>query len=180
MVSTLHGGEESIVRERRCPRVTSLIKKHVMEVWGDNHTREIKIPSVIDDYNHWMLGVDKSDQFIAYYRPQLRVRRYWMAIFFHCLDIIRINAFIVYRFTLNLYVSNQPTLTHKMFLCEFISSLLGRAASKIHGRTRKAGAKSRPLLSPVSKKPRMSQNNPELPPERWNGKLEEHVVGMDP
>ena len=164
----------------RRPRVTNLNKKNVDLVWGKNHMKEIKIPSIIDDYNHWMLVVDKIDQYITYYQPQLRVQRYWMEIFFHCLDILRVHAYLVYHNMTTNDNNNLNKLTHKMFICEFISALLGRAASKIHGKTRKAGAKSGPLTSPISKKRRINQNHPELPPERLNGNRGEHVIAMDP
>jgi hypothetical protein len=78
MVSTVHTGEESIERVRRKPRPTSVNWRHLELVWGANPVREIRIPCMIDDYNHWMGGVDKADQLIAYYRPNLRCRRVWM------------------------------------------------------------------------------------------------------
>ena len=58
--------------------------------------REIKIPKVIDDYNHWMGGVDKADQLISSYRPNVRCRRVWMPMIFHAMDVLRINAYIVH------------------------------------------------------------------------------------
>ena len=33
------------------------------------------ISTLINNYNHWMLGVDLVDQLIAYYRPKIRCRR---------------------------------------------------------------------------------------------------------
>ena len=74
---------------------------------------------MIDDYNHWMLGVDKSDQLIAYYRPALRVRRYWMAMMFHGLDIIRVNSYIVHKNKMQ-----DEALTHKDYTCELIAARL--------------------------------------------------------
>ena len=71
MVSTVHDGTETIARNRRRPRATATNQNHVNRVWGRNAVKEIEIPKVIDNYNHWMLGVDKSDQYIAYYRPAI-------------------------------------------------------------------------------------------------------------
>ena len=65
------------------------------DIWGDTCEKDISIPDVIDDYNYNILGVEKSDQLIAYYRPVVRVRRYWMELMFHCLDIMRINGCII-------------------------------------------------------------------------------------
>ena len=50
----------------------------------------VKIPQIINDYNHWMLGVDLVDQLIAYYRPKIRCRCTWMPLFLHGADIIRV------------------------------------------------------------------------------------------
>ena len=41
-----------------------------------------------------MGGVDKANQLIAYYCPDLRCRRTWMPILFHILDCMRVNAYI--------------------------------------------------------------------------------------
>ena len=71
MVTNVHTSQEEIERTRKRPRPTATNRNHIRTVWGDNHTRDVFIPGIIDDYNHWMLGVDKSDQYIAYYRPNL-------------------------------------------------------------------------------------------------------------
>ena len=42
-------------------------RKHIHLIWGDDHVVSIKIPTLINDYNIWILGVDLVDQLIAYY-----------------------------------------------------------------------------------------------------------------
>ena len=42
-----------------------------------------------------MLGIEKTDQLIAYYCPKIRCRRTWMPLMFHGLDIARVNAYII-------------------------------------------------------------------------------------
>ena len=79
-------------------KLISLITKstnrnHLNTVWGNSPKVAIDIPEVIDDYNHWMLGVNKADQYISYYRPNVRCVRTWMPLFLHCLDIIRANSY---------------------------------------------------------------------------------------
>jgi len=69
-------------------------RKHLEEVWGEKAVVDVHIPQIIDDYNHWMLGVDKADQFIAYYRPNLQCWRVWMPLLFHCFDVARVNSYI--------------------------------------------------------------------------------------
>ena len=72
MVSTIHTGREKIARARCKPRPTNTNRNHSNAVWGSRGVTEIEIPGVIDDYNHWMGGVDKADQLIAHCRPSLR------------------------------------------------------------------------------------------------------------
>jgi hypothetical protein len=72
MVTNCHIGDEVVARERKRPRQTATNKTHLRTVWGDDPVKIIEIPKAIDDYNHWMNGVDKADQLIAYYRPKLR------------------------------------------------------------------------------------------------------------
>ena len=98
MVSTIYNGKDTILPHRQKPRTTTTNWNHVNVVWGSNPMRAIEIPKVINNYNHWMLGVDKSNQFIAYHCPTVCARRYWMAMMFHGLDILRVNLYIVYKF----------------------------------------------------------------------------------
>ena len=97
---------------------------------------EIHIPGCIDDYNHWMNGIDKCDQFVAYYRNCLRCRRIWMPIMFHALDIMRVNAYIIFK-TLT-EANNDPTIDHKSFVRAWIEKLLECTTVRDYSRTRSA------------------------------------------
>ena len=96
-VSTLHRPGNMIKRLRKRPRVTNNNKNHVSKIWGDKGTVQIFIPTLIDDYNHWMGGVDLCDQRIAYYHPNLRCNRNWIPMFMQLMSIVRNNCYIVYR-----------------------------------------------------------------------------------
>ena len=76
MVSTVHTGckGEAVEADRRRPRINPINKNNVAHVWGNKHRRKISIPVIINDYNHWMNGVDIADQLIANYRPKLRCK----------------------------------------------------------------------------------------------------------
>jgi len=95
MVSSIHTGEEKILRKRKRPRKNATNKNHLPQIFGDEAVAEIEIPDVVIDYNFKMKGVELSDQLIAYYCPQVRCRRYWLAMFFHGLDIVRVNPNVV-------------------------------------------------------------------------------------
>ena len=71
MVSNVHMGskDEAVIRPRKKPRLNEFSRKHIRLVWGTDHVVTVKIPQIINDYNHWMLGVDLVDQLITYYWP---------------------------------------------------------------------------------------------------------------
>ena len=122
-VSTLHKNGYDIKRNRKRPRVTQNNRNHVKDIWGDKGAAEIKIPTLIDDYNHWMGGVDVADQRISYYHPsKLVCLRNWIPIFLQLLSIIRNNAYIIHRSNMK-----KDALTHKEFTQEIVSWLMSQA-----------------------------------------------------
>ena len=57
----------------------------------------IYIPTLIDDYNYCIGGVDMADQRIVYYLPSnLVCQKNWISIFNSLLDNISNNIFIVH------------------------------------------------------------------------------------
>ena len=90
IVSTVHSVEQIRKRARKRPRATVRNKRHVDRVWGNKgklflhliissktinadtyHLAlhlvgkvKLWIPRIIDDYNHWMCGVDLADTII--------------------------------------------------------------------------------------------------------------------
>ena len=87
----MHNGDEHnhVTCQRKKPRGSKVNAKHVKSVWGDKHTKGISLQKLIDNYNHWMLGTDLVDQFIAYYCLKLWCCCTWMPIMFHCLGALR-------------------------------------------------------------------------------------------
>jgi len=164
MVTTVHAGNESIERVRKKPRVNQDNRHHVETVWGRDSKKAIEIPCIIDDYNHWMLGVDKADQLISYYRPSIRCQRNWMPIMFHCFDILRINSYIM--------LSKHRKITHKEYVQELVKALVARAgvwqytgvSTRKQHRSRSRASPSSLPATPDRKKRRVDCNNPSLPP----------------
>ncbi|PKY32993.1 hypothetical protein RhiirB3_394451 [Rhizophagus irregularis] len=84
MLSTIHqidnGNENRIERIRHRPRETSTNAVKVRAVFGTASKKSLPIPVVIDDYNHFMGGVDIADQLRGYYGTQLpdfRIQLLW-------------------------------------------------------------------------------------------------------
>ena len=98
MLTTIHniGEEWTVTRERRRPRETSSNANTVCRVFGNLSRKALDIPKIIDDYNHYMGGVDIADQLRGYYNCQLTVRRTWFPLFFWLLDTTLVNCFKLY------------------------------------------------------------------------------------
>ena len=132
MVSNVHLGtsiDEAVSRARKKSRINEFNRKNIRLVWGDEHTATVKIPSIVNDYNHMMLGVDVVDQLIAYYRPKICCQRTWMPIFLQCLCVLRVNSYVLYKETSRDHpeVNDKDIRSHKSFLIEFINVLICRA-----------------------------------------------------
>ena len=174
MVSTFHTEDETALRMRRKPRPTSVNKAAIEQVWGNDHTVPVCIPSVIDDYNHWMLGVDRCDQLISNYRNNLRCRGTWMPLMFHAIDIMQVNAFICY----NALNHKDLQLDHKDFILSCVENLLERASTFNRRKTRSTHSKknsNRSTKETSTKRKRMYYKLPKIPNERFQGLLIDHV-----
>ena len=100
----VHNGTEWPVRLRKRPKGTSTsaaITKQPFYMFNPpslckepyEHTRRLPIPGAIDDYNHFMGGVDIADQLRASFTTQQRGVKPWRSLFYQLLDSAIINAF---------------------------------------------------------------------------------------
>ena len=129
MVSNVHMGtkDEAVIRPQKKSTINEFNRKHIHLVWGTDHVVTVKMPQIINDYNHWMLGVDPVDQLIAYYWPKIRCCRTWIPLFLHASDTIRVNSYVLYKETSYAHpdVNNDNDInSHKQFLISFINSLI--------------------------------------------------------
>jgi hypothetical protein len=60
-VYTMDQAEDFREKVRKRPAKTSTNSRIVRRVFGDNHKKELQIPCFIDDYNHYMGGVDLAN-----------------------------------------------------------------------------------------------------------------------
>ena len=58
---------------------------------------EIDCPTVVQQYNKYMGGVDLSDMLISLYRTSITSKRWYLKVLFHCGDIAKVNAWLIYR-----------------------------------------------------------------------------------
>ena len=143
-LTTIHslGKDQQVTKNRKKPRKTIL---NAEELFEDDGQRMLKIPQMIDDYNHHMGGVDTADQLRSYNSTQLRARRNWMPLFFWLLDIALVNSFILAK------LKNQAK-TQVEFRKKLIWELLAMAkedkevVSPIQPPQRRFGLPRNPLL----------------------------------
>jgi hypothetical protein len=64
-MTTGHRIEPKILRKRKRPEKTALNARITRESFKENPTKILSIPTFIDDYNHYMGGIDQSNQFRA-------------------------------------------------------------------------------------------------------------------
>ena len=120
---------------------------------------QILCPVVIQEYNKYMGGVDKSDQYMAYHNVLRRTVRFWKTSFYHLIDIALVNGFILYNILQVMSgrkVINENDFCDKLAL-EIISKYGGdRRPEKRSGRPSRndCRVKHGSMLLPVSDKSR--------------------------
>lgn len=67
--------------------------------WSTAEKKYIEVgrPEIIREYNSYMGGVDLNDMLVALYRIKHSVKRYYLRIIYHLIDISIVNAWILYR-----------------------------------------------------------------------------------
>ena len=69
----------------------------MVEVSPMHNTQQMLKPESVDNYNHCMNGVDRSDQFSVSYPFVRKTRKWWRKQFFYLLEVSRVNSFTLYR-----------------------------------------------------------------------------------
>ena len=164
MVSSCHDPKATVMRPRKRPRVTHRNKANVREVWGEEWVRDIKIPEFVDDYNGSKTGVDGSDQLIAYFRANFRVRRTWMPIMMHTVHASRANSFAHHR-----GYCGEHSVSHKAFMQMWIRCFMARAKRSEGTGTRATSYSD--VNKPAGTRHRMSHTRPTLPDKRFDETL---------
>ena len=74
---------------------SSNVCKRRVKVDGQYRQIIVRQPQLVQDYNMNMCGVDKSDQLIGKYKTLRPTKKYWKTLFYHFLDIGRVNSYIL-------------------------------------------------------------------------------------
>lgn len=59
--------------------------------------KDIPCPQIVKQYNKSMGGVDLADMLISLYRIPCKTKRWYVKVFWHLVDIAKVNAWILYR-----------------------------------------------------------------------------------
>ena len=98
----------------------------------------ITAPPVVKDYNNNMGAIDKNDQLKKTYAIDRKSKKWWMRIFFHLLDICRLNSFLVYQQCYLRWNSGPveedvaPIMDQMKFTSALVKSLCGTYTSRKH------------------------------------------------
>ncbi|XP_028676169.1 piggyBac transposable element-derived protein 3-like [Erpetoichthys calabaricus] len=70
-----------------------------VERWDRKSKKKVSIecPNIISLYNKFMGRVDALDALIAYYRIHIRSKKYYHRFFFHFVDMVIVNRWLLYR-----------------------------------------------------------------------------------
>ena len=116
LLSTIHESTSYTLSKRKKPKLTSTnAAKARLPFAPTEHTKLLAIPTIINDYNQHMGGVDIADQLRSNYCVQQKSLRNWLPLFYWLLDTAIINSY-------RLHQQHYPTTTHKKFREDIIHS----------------------------------------------------------
>ncbi|EDN05560.1 predicted protein [Histoplasma mississippiense (nom. inval.)] len=92
-LTTIHSLDAVIERTRKCPGELSTNANIVRKVFEGQPQKKLKIPLIIDDYNHNMNGVDLANQYRAAYTSHRVTYRTWLPILYWLIDSAAVNAY---------------------------------------------------------------------------------------
>jgi hypothetical protein len=104
-LSTLHSADSFVLSRRRRPGKTSTNAVIARRVFDEEVIKELEIPIFINDYNHYMNGVDLANQYRSSYEVHLKGYRNWLPLLYFF-----INATVVMPGAFNTSISSSMEL----------------------------------------------------------------------
>jgi hypothetical protein len=78
--------------KRRRPGKISTNGAIARRVFGEEVTKELEIPIFINDYNHYMGGVDLVNQYRSFYEVYLKGYRNWLPLLYFFINAAVVNT----------------------------------------------------------------------------------------
>lgn len=103
----------------------------VLRTQRDGSRKKMTCPKSVAEYNRFMGGVDHFDQLISTYSISWKSRRWWMRIFYYCLEACIVNSYIIYKTTLKqVSNSNRKPMSHLQYRSVLASELIGNFTAR--------------------------------------------------
>ena len=135
---------------------------HMVKRWDGTAKKhiDVKCPDMISQYNESVGGVDLADMLIAMYRTKIKTKRWYLKVLFHCIDIAKVNAWLLYHRHCDLKKVPKKHHLPLLHFCLEISACLIRCG--MAGIKRKAG---RPPLDErhIREKAEKKGRKPDMP-----------------
>jgi hypothetical protein len=124
-ISTAHPGHSVNTIKKNCKNPST----------GINEQLDVPVPIIIEQYNKFMGGIDKSDQYLQYHSSLRRTIRSWKTLFYHMLDVAVINSMVIYNWA-SMNLGGKP-ISEKQFRDTLILQLIEKyqAHPTISGRS---------------------------------------------
>lgn len=127
----MHSPYSYVTTKRKRPTTTSTNAAIARAPFGDEFEKEQPIPTIINDYNHYMGGVDIANQYRASYDTHRKGRRNWLPLLFFFLEAAIINAYrIQYIAKEQQGTSKRELPTHKGFRKKLYKELFSFARAQ--------------------------------------------------
>lgn len=127
-MTTVHTGHETVKRKRRRAAKTATNARTSRAVFGEEAFKELSVPEFIDMYNHFMNGVDITDQLRSYYTTQRIHIKNWKPLWHFLLDVAVTNAHeIAHSKPERPYAEPSNHFTHRNFRRKLASDLFARS-----------------------------------------------------
>ncbi|QSS61274.1 hypothetical protein I7I51_03447 [Histoplasma capsulatum] len=96
LLSTVHLPDSFVEHVRKRPGLSSTNGPQIRRIFEDNWQKAVKIPTIIDDYNHNMNGIDQAKQYRASYETHILTNQTWLTILYLIIDHAIVNAYILH------------------------------------------------------------------------------------
>ena len=127
-MTTGYTAQEIVEKNRKRPKKTSTSASIARAPFGDEFTKVLPIPGIIDGYNNGMNMVDQANQLRSYFttHPNRTEKEFFPRIFWS-FDFILVNCFEIYKaiypeFALN-SKGNRDLDAHRRFLEKLIDEI---------------------------------------------------------
>ena len=180
-MTTGHEIEPKTLRMRKRPKKTASNAKITRESFGDQPTKILPIPTFIDDYNHYMGGVDQSNQLRASFTTHFpRNQKEFFPGAFWAIDVAVYNSY-----KLHLALDGHKTSStgkrdprgHREWVEELVE-LLFQVKNDDFGEEITSKPYSKYVYQPVSKGPKSEKKEAFF--EESNKDFSDHLYRLNP